>query len=174
MRVKTFGFLGIFAVISAAGSAAAQPTVPKLPESGKARFEVTYFRADEGRHVQLDEQTAFGTFEQYGVTRNLDGQPWFDRMTEYCTGQYYESAGSSWAPTNGSCVYVDQQGDKLTINWEDSGDGGTKQIVAGTGKYRGISGKGTYSFVADLTPPTEGSRMFLITVELDFELKRPS
>lgn len=162
---------GIAVLAIAASAAAADPAVPRLPESGKARFEVAYFRGDPGRNVELDEQTGFGSFEQYGVTRNLDGQPWFDRMTEYCTGQYYYAAGSPPAVTNGSCVYVDLDGDKVVINWVDNGPGGTKQVVGGTGKYGGITGQGTYQLSVDLKPPTETSSMFLVEVDLEFRAK---
>lgn len=168
---------GIVAGTILAAGAAPAPAgspVPALPESGKARFEVVYFRPDTGRNVQLDDQTDFGTFEQYGVTRNLDGQPWFDRMTEYCTGQYYDAVNRPLGATNGSCIYVDTDGDKLAINWVDEGDGGTKQVVGGTGKYNGITGTGRYFFDQDLKPPTEASRMFIIHVDLDFQVKRSS
>ncbi len=172
MRRMIPALAAVAALAAGASAAADEPAVPKLPESGKARFQVTYFRAGPSRDVRLDERTGFGSFEQYGVTRNLDGQPWFDRMTEYCTGQYYESAGPPPEPANGSCVYVDPDGDKVAINWVDDGPGGTKRVVGGTGKYGGITGQGTYSFVADLRPPAEGTSMFLIDVDLDFQMKR--
>lgn len=175
MRSILFASLGACGLAFAGSPVFAQSSVPKLPASGKARFEVAYFRAEPSRNVQLDDQTDFGSFQQYGVTRNLDGQPWFDRMSEYCTGQYYDTAGKPPpAPTNGSCVYVDLDGDKVAINWVDQGNSGTKQVVGGTGKYGGITGKGTYSFVADLKPPTETSRIFLVTVDLDFQMKGPT
>lgn len=171
MLYKTATLLAGFALVLAGGAIAA-PAAPKLPSSGKARFEVVYFRVGPSRAAEVDAQTGFGSFEQWGVTRSLDGQPLFDRMTEYCTGQWHDAGGQTPAATNGACLYVDHDGDKLTINWIDQGDGGTKQIVGGSGKYSGITGQGTYKLVTDLKAPTETSRMFIVEVALDFQMKR--
>lgn len=106
-----------------------------------------------------------------GVARATDGQPWFDRMSERCTGSYYKIRGES-VGSNGSCLYTDAAGDKLMITWKDtSKDGGTKEIIGGTGKFAGITGTGTYTMVANLPQPAENVWAWLVDVELDFKTK---
>ncbi|MEK0082544.1 hypothetical protein [Benzoatithermus flavus] len=145
----------------------------KLPQNGKVKFQVSYVQWT-GRDIQLDGKTSFGTFEFAGITRNVEGKPWFDRMTEHCTGQYYAGEKRS-AATNGSCLYVDPDGDKVMINWTGGTVpyAGTKQVVGGTGKYAGITGQGTYTGT-DLKTPAEGMDLWLTDVELDFQIKAPT
>jgi hypothetical protein len=75
---------------------------PKLPASDKTRFQVSY--AQYGDHfVQLDDANSFGTMAFAGITRNLDGQPWFDRMSERCNRQYHKLYGKQQG-ANDSCL----------------------------------------------------------------------
>jgi hypothetical protein len=160
------------ACIGGVSLSAAAGEVEKLPQSGKAKFQVSYVQWT-GRDIQLDDKAGFGTFEFAGITRNVDGKPWFDRMTEHCTGQYYFDE-KGLAPTNGSCLYVDADGDKVMINWTDTGsNAGKKQVVGGTGKYAGITGQGTYKGT-DLKDPAEGMDLWLTDVDLDFQMKQPT
>jgi hypothetical protein len=121
----------------------------------------------------MGSRAGFGSMEFGGITRNMDGKSWFDRMTEYCTGQYYWGAGNS-QPSNGSCLYLDADGDQVMVNWTSTGNyDGMKQIVGGTGKYAGITGKGAYNGTQLKTAAT-GTDYFLTDVELDFQLKQPT
>jgi hypothetical protein len=146
--------------------------VEKLPVSGKAKFQVSYIQY-ASRDLQLADDAGFGTFEVAGLTRNVEGKSWFDRMTEHCVGQYYWGDNVD-VPTNGACLYLDADGDKVMINFTGAGPGGgTKQVVGGTGKYAGISGKGTYTTV-ELKTPAEGVMAYLVDVDLDFQIKQPT
>lgn len=155
------------APIASAADAAAKP-----PASGKARFQVSYVQYAD-HFVQLDEKNSFGAMEFAGTTRSLDGQPWFDRMSERCTGSYYKVGGES-RDGNGSCLYTDAGGDKVMILWKDAGGGaGTKEIIGGTGKYAGIGGAGTYT-ATELPQPAENVWAWVVDVELDFKVKPPT
>jgi hypothetical protein len=146
--------------------------VEKLPPSGKARFQVSYVQWT-GRDIQMGDQAGFGTFQFGGITRNMDGKTWFDRMTERCMGQYYWG-GNDAPPANGSCLYVDADGDQMVVNWSATAPyDGMKQIVGGTGKYAGITGKGTFDGT-QLKSAADGMDYFLTDVELDFQIKSPT
>ncbi|MGD9508301.1 MAG: hypothetical protein AB7I59_05690 [Geminicoccaceae bacterium] len=161
----------IAALMAAHAGAVHAGQVEKLPPSGKAKFQVSYLQWD-GNDVDMSGRAGFGNMEFGGITRNLDGKSWFDRMTEYCTGQYYWGVNDQ--PGNGSCLYVDADGDQVMVNWSSSGDyDGTKQIVGGTGKYMGITGKGTFDGT-QLKAAATGMDFFLTDVELDFQLKPPT
>ena len=90
--------------------------VEKLPASGKARFQVSYVQWAPAREITLGDAAGIGTFEMAGITRNTDGKPWFDRMTERCAGQYYWGDHNQ-APGTGTCLYVDADGDQVMVNW---------------------------------------------------------
>jgi hypothetical protein len=146
--------------------------VEKLPPSGKVSFQVSYVQFDS-RDVVMGDRAGFGSFEFGGITRNMDGKSWFDRMSEHCTGQYYWGGGSS-PPANGSCLYVDADGDQVMVNWSTTAPyDGTKQIVGGTGKYVGITGKGTFDGT-QLKTAAAGMDYFLTDVELEFQIKPPT
>lgn len=167
--------LALAAALLAAGSAptaSAADATPKPPASGKARFQVSYVQYAD-HFVQLDEKNSFGAMEFAGTTRSLDGQPWFDRMSERCTGSYYKVDGES-RDGNGSCLYTDAAGDKLMILWRSTGrDVGSKEIVGGTGKFAGITGTGAWTS-ADLPQPAENVWAWVVDVELDFKVKPPT
>lgn len=143
--------------------------VEKLPPSGKARFQVSYVQW-ASHDVEMADRAGFGSMEFGGITRNMDGKGWFDRMAEYCTGQYYWGSGNT-QPGNGSCLYVDADGDQIMVNWSSTAPyDGTKQIVGGTGKYAGITGQGTFDGT-QIKSAANGMDYFLTDVELDFQLK---
>ena len=145
-----------------------------LPQSGKAKLQVSYVQTG-GRHVALTEATAFGWYEFAGVVRSVDGRPWFDRMTQHCTVQRYGLMPRA-VHDNGSCLYSDAEGDKLVVDWAEAGPGfgsGTQRIVGGTGKFAGIGGTGTWR-TSPLPDPDEGLHAWLTDIELDFQIKRPT
>ncbi len=147
--------------------------VEKLPPSGKAKFQVSYVQWAPAREIALGDAAGIGAMEIVGITRNTEGKSWFDRMTEHCSGQYYWGDHNP-AAGNGTCLYVDADGDKVMVNWTITAPyDGTKQIVGGTGKYAGITGQGTYDGTP-LKAPAEGMDIFLTDVELDFLFKAPT
>ncbi|MFO1037244.1 MAG: hypothetical protein U1E45_10395 [Geminicoccaceae bacterium] len=155
-------------LLPAAGAAAAE--VAKLPASGKARIEVSYVQWAPAREITLGDQAGIGAMEFAGITRNTDGKPWFDRMTEHCSGQFFWGEHNA-APGTGTCLYLDADGDQVMVNFTLTQPyGGTKQIVGGTGKYAGITGQGTFTGT-QLKPPATGMDLFVLNVELDFQIK---
>src|SRR5690349_11201191 len=156
------------------GGPAKADVAQDLPQSGKAKLQVSYVQTN-GRDVALAEATAFGWYEFVGVVRSVDGQPWFDRMTQHCTAQRYGLMTRA-VHDNGSCLYSDVDGDKLVVDWAEAGPGfgsGTQRIVGGTGKFAGIGGTGTWR-TTPLPDPDEGLHAWLTDVELDFQIKRPT
>lgn len=166
-RMIASGFAAICILGVASPAGAAEP----LPLEGKVKFQVSYVQW-VSRDVELAGASAgFGTFEFAGITRNLDGNAVFNRMTEHCTGQYYYGS-ENMAQTNGSCLYVDPDGDRMMVNWKsDSSYNGTKQIVGGTGKYAGITGKGTFTGT-QLKAPASGMDLWLTDVELEYKMSK--
>ena len=105
------------------------------------------------------------------MTRNVDGQPWFDRMTQRCTGQYYQAENNPPA-ANGAFLLSDLLGDRMIVAYRATAPrAGVQRIIGGTGRYKGITGQGTYTTVK-LRPPTVGVEFWLTELELEYELDR--
>ena len=164
----------VITVLAAAAMAAtaAIGVTQELPRSGKVRLQISQVQY-ASRDLQLDHGTGSGSIEFAGVTRNIDGQPWFDRMTQRCTGQYYQASLNPPA-ANGSCLYTDLLGDRMLIAYRATAPrAGVQRIISGTGRYARISGQGTYNIIK-LRPPTVGLEFWLTDIELEYELERSS
>ena len=143
-----------------------------LPRSGKVRLEIAQVQY-ASRDLQLDHDTGSGSIEFAGVTRNLDGEPWFDRMTQRCTGQYYQADNNPPA-ANGACLLTDLLGDRIMLAYRGTAPrAGVQRIIGGSGRYSGITGQGTFTTIK-LRPPTVGLEFWLTNVEFDYELNRSS
>jgi hypothetical protein len=142
----------------------------ELPRAGKVRLEIAQVQF-ASRDLHLDHDTGAGGIEFGGVTRNVDGQPWFDRMTQRCTGQYYQAENNPPA-ANGACLLSDLLGDRMIVAYRATAPrAGVQRIIGGTGRYKGITGQGTYTTVK-LRPPTVGVEFWLTELELEYELDR--
>lgn len=144
----------------------------ELPRSGKVRLQISQVQY-ASQDLQLDHNTGFGSIEFGGVTRNLDGNSWFDRMTQRCTGQYYLAEIGPPAP-NGACLYADLNGDRMMVVYRGTAErAGIQRIIGGTGRYAGITGQGSYT-TTKLRPPAVGQGFWLTDIELEFQLDRSS
>ena len=141
--------------------------IAKLPHSGTAKFQVSYVQWAPAREIALGEAAGVGASEFVGITRNVEGKGWFDRMTEHCVGQYRWGDGNR-LPGSGTCLYLDADGDQVMVNWLLTAPYvGTKEVVGGTGKYLGITGKGTFAGTP-LKASVHGMDLFVTDVTLDF------
>jgi hypothetical protein len=77
--------------------------------------------------------------ELSGITRNDAGGPMFNNMGFHCIGTT-EITGSA-EHGQGACTWTDKDKDQVLDNYESKGGGvGHSTIVAGSGKFAGISG----------------------------------
>jgi hypothetical protein len=66
-------------------------------------------------------------------------------MAMRCLG-IYDDAGKARAQEHGACTFTDNDGDKIMATYErKTAEGGTETLVAGTGKFAGISGTGEWT-----------------------------
>jgi hypothetical protein len=78
-----------------------------------------------------------GVWDYTGVMQNVKGEGPFNNMAVRCL-QNWTMLGEQLKVV-GSCVLTDQDGDSVF----DVFEGAAFNLVAGTGKYKGISGRGT-------------------------------
>jgi hypothetical protein len=80
------------------------------------------------------------------------------KLTEQCTGNYEYLPDGSWKGM-GTCVDTYQGGGTLDVTWEEGSQlkEYTYKKMNGTGKYKGVTGSGTY-FYDNLTDTLSGGR----------------
>jgi len=65
-----------------------------------------------------------------------------------CAGLFTVAADGKSSAGQGSCGYVDKAGDIFWLSWQGTLAGGNWRYHGGTGKFRGLTGGGTYTPVA--------------------------
>ena len=85
-----------------------------------------------------------GTYEVSGVHQKVQGDATTD-MGMRCLG-IYDDADKARAQEHGACTFTDNEGDKIMATYERKTiEGGIETLVAGTGKFAGISGTGEWT-----------------------------
>jgi hypothetical protein len=114
----------------------------ELPKEGSRSFTNTWVLTSS-TPIKVEDRT-FGTYEISGVSRN-DGDDVMTDMGMRCLGIYYV-AGTAFLEGHGACSYTDKDGDQIMVTAEEKTEGnGTETLVAGTGKFAGISGAGDFT-----------------------------
>ena len=84
-----------------------------------------------------------GTYEVSGVHQNVQGDATTD-MGMRCLGIYDDADKAR--EEHGACTFTDSDGDKIMATYErKNAEGGIETLVAGTGKFAGISGTGEWT-----------------------------
>ncbi len=130
-------------ILCAAGLAyaavvAAEDGPKTLPVKGTTTYD-TYYTTQTLSDLEMEGAGYQWVQEMVGVTRNTNGEPYFDNMSVRCLG-YVQQVADEWFWTE-ACSEVDSDGDQLFATFDME----AHQIVGGTGKYAGISGTAPYS-----------------------------
>lgn len=105
-----------------------------------------------GKVYPLEQGHLFWVGEFTGTFFNDKGKgsP-FDRAGVKCPGYQDIDFNKKHGVAAGSCIMNDLNGDQAYLSWKCEGDAvsfsckGTNQYTGGTGKYKGVSGAGTFS-----------------------------
>jgi hypothetical protein len=93
--------------------------------------------------VETSPQILFNVGRAWGTVRTQPAGGLFDMMTSHCLGaaRVVDGKPSLW----GHCEWTDKDGDKVLMHYVRSDPvAGQYTVVAGTGKYSGISGTRDY------------------------------
>ena len=99
---------------------------------------------DEKDHV-------VGIGEYKGIQTNMEGKPFMDGFLVYVVA-YYDISPKTGVTANGYTTNTDKDGDKIYGKWDQKGLSGNWAYYKGTGKYVGIKGNGTWSWVPSADP----------------------
>ena len=137
----------------------------QMPKQGTTTY-VTYYTSRFLSRLNMGEIGSEWLAELVGITRNTDGQKFFDSMTVRCI--YYFEAVMGSRRHNGACVETDSDGDKVYTTFE--GETMTHTLIGGTGKYTGISGTAAYTS-KELPLPGEGLTANITEHKVTWKLK---
>jgi hypothetical protein len=115
----------------------------EMPKEGTDSFTNTWL-VTTSKTMKVGDRT-LGTYEVSGIHQNVQGEATTD-MAMRCLG-IYDVAGEA-REEHGACTFTDNDGDEIMATYErKTAEGGIETLVAGTGKFAGISGTGEWTVV---------------------------
>lgn len=107
---------------------------------------VYYINTDPVDPVALSNGTTVTVLSQIGIIRDDDPASPLNLSAHDCKGTIVDQGDRESGA--GYCMATDKDGDVWWLSWTSDGrTGGNWQAIAGTGKYEGIEGSGTTTFV---------------------------
>ncbi len=156
MRTLCALLILIAAVASSAAAFAAEP----FPASGSAKL-AAYAVCRSAVILDMGPVGSNSSAECTGIVKTRDGSKRLDNLAIRCMEESKARPGG-YAFT-GTCIETDGDGDKIFITYEGP-ESGDIALLGGTGKYKDITGTGTWS-VADA--PGNTSQLFAFTLTYD-------
>lgn len=156
MRIYAPPLILVGLVASHAPAFAADP----LPKSGAAKL-AAYAVCRSLAIVDMGPAGSNSSAECQGIVKTQDGSKLLDNLAIRCLEEG-KARPEGYAFT-GTCIQTDGDGDKLFMTYEGP-ESGTAEWIGGTGKYKDIAGKGTWS-VADA--PGNNSSLFAFTLSYE-------
>ena len=151
---------GSLAFASGAGHA---QEVAKLPPSGTSHF-TTYFSVHPAHVVKMVDDSSITVAELVGITRNPDGEPYFDNMVVHCLVTIRVVKGEQ--DLYGACKETDKDGDYTSTTFDSK----AHYFIGGTGKYKGITGEAPFT-VETLPAPGENLGALIIPHEITWKIE---
>ena len=155
--------LTLAAILAAGAAAAAEPQ--SLPKSGAVQH-AAYTVCRQSAAIDLGEVGSDSAADCTGIVKTRDGAKPFDNLALHCLEE--SVARKAGYKFTGSCVETDGDGDKIFLTYEGP-ESGPLAVLGGTGKYKGINGKGQWR-VTDA--PGNTAALFAFTLDYEFEWER--
>ena len=153
--------LGIFLILAAALASAAPAFADEpFPPSGAAKL-AAYAVCRSAVIVDMGQVGSNSAAECTGIVKTRDGSKLLDNLAIRCE-EDAKARPEGYAFT-GTCIQTDNQGDKLFMTYEGP-ESGTIALLGGTGKYKDVTGTGTWSVV---DAPGNNAQLFLFTLTYD-------
>jgi hypothetical protein len=105
--------------------------------------------------ITASEELTITASESTGITQSHNENKAFDNNTVHCVVLGKKTPGG--ATLDGYCKYLEPNGDIAVGRFGREGGKGTWEFIHGTGKWKGITGGGTYEIVAHGKPVAPGT-----------------
>ena len=133
-----------------------------LPRTGSVKHAASTVCRSLGG-VDLGEAGSNTSADCVGIVKNKDGAKLLDNLAIHCLEE--SVARKSGYKFTGTCVETDGDGDKLYLAYEGP-ESGPLEVLGGTGKYKGLTGKGQWK-VTDA--PGNTANLFAFTLDYEFD-----
>ena len=143
-------------IASGAAAVAAEP----FPANGSAKL-AAYAVCRSAVIVDMGPVGSNSAAECSGIVKTRDGSKLLDNLAIRCIEE--SKARPQGYAFTGTCIETDGDGDKIFMTYEGP-ESGEIALLGGTGKYKTISGRGTWS-VADA--PGNTPQLFAFTLTYD-------
>jgi hypothetical protein len=157
--LKALGVVGLVLVVAPARAA-------PLPPTGATTYAAS-FACHQIDMIDMGEVGSQTVAECVGITRSTGETKLFDNMSARCLENGEARVGSY--NFTGWCAQTDGDGDKLFTSYAGS-EGGNVTYIGGTGKYKNIALKGTWT-VKDAPAVAPGQFAFVIDYKIDWQVK---
>jgi hypothetical protein len=137
-----------------------------FPNSGAARL-AAYSVCRSAVIVDMGPVGSNSSAECTGIVKTRDGSKLLDNLAIRCIEE--SKARPEGYAFTGACIQTDGDGDKIFMTYEGP-ESGDIALLGGTGKYQGITGKGTWS-VVDAPGNTAQLFAFTLTYDIDWTMK---
>jgi hypothetical protein len=155
--VRTLGVLLVsLAAARLLPAAAAEP----FPPNGAAKLDA-YVVCRSLAVVDMGAVGSNTSAECQGIVKNRDGAKVLDNLAIRCLEE--SKARPEGYAFTGTCVQTDGDGDQLAMTYEGP-ESGAVSLLGGTGKFKAIGGKGTWSVV---DAPNNSTSLFAFTLSYD-------
>ncbi len=153
-------FSALFILAALIASPATAIAADPLPASGAAKL-AAYAVCRSLAIVDMGPVGSNSSAECIGVVKTRDGSKLLDNLAIRCLEE--SKARPEGYDFTGTCIQTDGDGDKLFMTYEGP-EGGDIALLGGTGKYKDVAGKGTWT-VADA--PGNNASLFAFTLSYD-------
>ena len=111
---------------------------------------VWYTTKWEQINVGDEKDHVVGLWEGKGIVSNMEGKTFGEGWLIY--GQGITDVNPKTRIADGYNTYTDKDGDKIYMKFDQKGLSGTWTFFKGTGKFKGVQGKGTWSMFYTADP----------------------
>ena len=135
-------------LIASSAAIAAAMLVGVAAQAGETQYGGTFCSHLKATTLQANPDVTALNFETWGIqTPDSAFKPW-SNATNHCAGNMVVMQGKSAA--RGECLWTDADGDTFIGSFVDEPGkpSGVWTFLGGTGKWKGVSGSGTYQYVS--------------------------
>ncbi len=136
----------------ASADAFAQAANP-APMAREGTYEQTLCFGGPAHVISPTDTERYGTYQLTGGTQSANKA--FDSMSLECIGAF--EMRSNVYRHNGYCVFQDASGDKFHVTDTAAPQAYTVEMLGGTGKFKGITGRATVERLGAMTPVRQGT-----------------
>src|SRR5271165_735060 len=155
-----------FILVSAMASPVPALAADPLPPSGAAKL-AAYAVCRSLAIIDMGPVGSNSSAECTGIVRTRDGAKLLDNFSIRCLVE--SKARPEGYAFTGTCIHTDGDGDKLFMTYEGP-ESGDVALLGGTGKYKDVAGKGTWS-VMDAPGNTASRFLFTLTYDVSWTKK---